>query len=714
MKGWTGFVKRSRRRSQIVLAFAWMSVAGNGAVALGQRALGLDVSAWQGSISQTTWNNLHNVDDRDFVFIRSSRGGTTGYYNQSDPNNNNGLNTLSQRYDDPYFVQNITRATKAGMFAGAYHFGRMDIVENTPRSGGIANNGSDEADHFIQMAGAWMRPGYLTPVFDFEAGSGIRTASELAQFAIDFSDRIHEVMGIRPAVYIGNNYSSPMNSIPLAPTLVAAYPTLWSARWPTSPNIQNGDPGDYTTTVYGPWDNPPNPADPWAFWQYTSTGDLASYNGNLDLDVAHGGLEFLKDHLVPAIWMNDANGDWSTLTNWNSGQTPVAPVQGPGQVARVGPLTLPATRLPGANDTVILDRPDASIAVTLSSGAHNIRKLYVHEALNITGGSLTVNYVPVADSTPIAAQFSAPVMLGEGASVSVHTLLVDVGQTFTLDGGSLTFNTIQLVPNSSTPAKILVEGDVQFNPLAGAAAAITHGPGSGITGKIDLGGGNRAFDVADGAANVDLTINVPVTNGSLTKSGLGTLALNGANSYSGDTTVAAGTLSLGGRYLADASDVYLSNGAFLNLNFAGTSDDVNSLFIDGISQPVGTWGAVGSGAQFSSPLITGPGMLKVATFIPPPLWGDYNEDGVVNAADYVVWRDSLGSQTALANDDTAGVGLDDYNRWQAHFGETNVGGAGSASGAAVPEAQSAMLAAIALALMGFAQCSRRLRAMQRG
>lgn len=29
-----------------------------------QRALGLDVSAWQGDISQSTWNNIHNVENR--------------------------------------------------------------------------------------------------------------------------------------------------------------------------------------------------------------------------------------------------------------------------------------------------------------------------------------------------------------------------------------------------------------------------------------------------------------------------------------------------------------------------------------------------------------------------------------------------------------------------------------------------------------------------
>ena len=49
-----------------------------------QRLLGLDISAWQGNISQTTWNNIKNVENRGFIIFRASRGGTTGYYDQSD------------------------------------------------------------------------------------------------------------------------------------------------------------------------------------------------------------------------------------------------------------------------------------------------------------------------------------------------------------------------------------------------------------------------------------------------------------------------------------------------------------------------------------------------------------------------------------------------------------------------------------------------------
>ena len=72
--------------------------------------------------------------------------------------------------------------------------------------------------------------------------------------------------------------------------------------------------------------------------------------------------------------------------------------------------------------------------------------------------------------------------------------------------------------------------------------------------------------------------------------------------------------------------------------------------------------------------------------------GDYNQNGVVDAADYTVWRDNFGSATSLANDDSPGVGQDDYTRWKTNFG--NGAGSGAALGAgAVPEPSTlAMLA----------------------
>jgi autotransporter-associated beta strand protein len=153
--------------------------------------------------------------------------------------------------------------------------------------------------------------------------------------------------------------------------------------------------------------------------------------------------------------------------------------------------------------------------------------------------------------------------------------------------------------------------------LANAAAVIGNGTGSGLTGRVDLGGSNRTFNVADGTAANDLSISVPVLNGGLTKTGAGTLVLSGANTYGGDTAVEQGSLSLTTSFLADSADVKLLSGASLNLGFAAT-DVIDSLFIDGVSQAIGTWGAIGSGAQFTSSLITGTGLLQVSTFVPEP------------------------------------------------------------------------------------------------
>lgn len=63
------------------------------------------------------------------------------------------------------------------------------------------------------------------------------------------------------------------------------------------------------------------------------------------------------------------------------------------------------------------------------------------------------------------------------------------------------------------------------------------------------------------------------------------------------------------------------------------------------------------------------------------LSGDYNGNGVIDLADYTVWRNSLGG-TVLLNDPTPGtVDQSDYAYWKAHFGET----ISSVSSTVIPE-----------------------------
>jgi rhamnogalacturonan endolyase len=70
------------------------------------------------------------------------------------------------------------------------------------------------------------------------------------------------------------------------------------------------------------------------------------------------------------------------------------------------------------------------------------------------------------------------------------------------------------------------------------------------------------------------------------------------------------------------------------------------------------------------------GISGMATvFVTPPnLIGDYNGDNIVGAADYTVWRNTLGASVLPyigADGDGSGiVDENDYNTWRDHFGET--------------------------------------------
>jgi glucose/arabinose dehydrogenase len=74
--------------------------------------------------------------------------------------------------------------------------------------------------------------------------------------------------------------------------------------------------------------------------------------------------------------------------------------------------------------------------------------------------------------------------------------------------------------------------------------------------------------------------------------------------------------------------------------------------------------------------------------------GDFNGDGQVNAADYVVWRKGLGTIFTLT----------DYNLWRANFGRVVGAASGGASGSsAVPEPASAAFFVVAMLLLNLSR-----------
>jgi len=81
--------------------------------------------------------------------------------------------------------------------------------------------------------------------------------------------------------------------------------------------------------------------------------------------------------------------------------------------------------------------------------------------------------------------------------------------------------------------------------------------------------------------------------------------------------------------------------------------------------------------------------------LPPPT-GDYNHNGVVDAADYVVWRNTLNQSAVPAGSGADGNGSGtiepgDYTFWRARFGNI-VPGTAAGQAAAVPEPSSIVLA----------------------
>lgn len=161
--------------------------------------------------------------------------------------------------------------------------------------------------------------------------------------------------------------------------------------------------------------------------------------------------------------------------------------------------------------------------------------------------------------------------------------------------------------------------------------------------------------------------------------------------YAGDgvLTLADGTAT--SRVIAGTGPVSMDTGLLLDLDAA----EISSL--------LGTASHLGLRLRGLDPIdyvgfytkesTLGPPPILVIRYSLPALSGDYNEDGTVDAADYTVWRDRLDSPNSLPNDDTAGVGADDYNRWKSQFGDSQGAGAGNLQ--SVPEP-----AAWALALLG--------------
>lgn len=85
---------------------------------------------------------------------------------------------------------------------------------------------------------------------------------------------------------------------------------------------------------------------------------------------------------------------------------------------------------------------------------------------------------------------------------------------------------------------------------------------------------------------------------------------------------------------------------------------------------------------------------------PPTTTGDYNQNGIVDAADYVLWRSTLDQPASPAGSGADGnssgtIDAGDYDYWAERFGNIIVGAGGGSLTLAVPEPSAAWLLLLA-------------------
>lgn len=204
-------------------------------------AIPLPVSAAMSGIDVSSHQTGIEVDkmDMDFVITKATEG--TSYVNPD----------CDRVYQD---------AKRAGYSLGVYHFA----------SGGDA---LAEAKYFVDNIGGYIGDAIL--VLDFE-GSAVNQG---VGWAKDWLDAVYNMTGIKPLIYMSN---SVIHRYDWSSIVDAGY-DLWNA-------------GYYKgyTPIYGFVSDPPlygglgEFANDTPLYQYTSTGKLSGWSGNLDLDIFYG------------------------------------------------------------------------------------------------------------------------------------------------------------------------------------------------------------------------------------------------------------------------------------------------------------------------------------------------------------------------------------------------------------------------------------------
>lgn len=239
------------------------------------------------------------------------------------------------------------------------------------------------------------------------------------------------------------------------------------------------------------------------------------------------------------------------------------------------------------------------------------------------GGVTSYNYnKTVTVNNPVTTwNFALP----SGAAVTTKLgsgTLVLAGANANTGGNVVTAGTLTLANNSALGTGPLTMNGCNLDCTVANLTNINNNAQTWNTNFTFLGSQN--LDLGNGAVTMANNVTISVTNtlkvegaisdgGSgyaLTMAGNGTLALSGANTYTGNTTIQGGTMELAQNVatLANGSTVHIASGAYLKLDDSTVTNVVTALVLNGSTNAPGVYGSANS-----SGYIIGAGHLQVLT-----------------------------------------------------------------------------------------------------
>lgn len=308
--------------------------------------------------------------------------------------------------------------------------------------------------------------------------------------------------------------------------------------------------------------------------------------------------------------------NWTTAGNINVAASRTSVVNsvmsGSVAVAKIGTGIL---RLGGTTANTL------SADFTVSVGTLELAKT---AGVNAIAGNLVIN----STSGVVTTILNADEQIADTATVTVNSTSTSNYSTFRLNGftetiGGLTLTTVtgagaQVLTGSG--GRLIVNGNLNFNNNRSATTGNsardilitgtgTDGTAAPNTGYLDLGGGVRTITVSTtsvgaNAVDTDATIETIIENGGIIKEGARILVLSGDNTYTGGTTINAGTIRVGAGGTTGSLLGNILNNAALEFNRSNLSTFAGDISGTGTLAKLGAGILVLSGNNTYSGLTT--------------------------------------------------------------------------------------------------------------